>query len=434
VESYVYILSGFLIFGCILVLAYRILVNSGLLVSENPLAKSLLADYSLSNSGNVSNKEAGAVFLIALGFRIMLFLLGAAFLFMFGHVASFEDILEQYIKWDAHAYQRIATGGYTYFTEYGDYVTLAFFPLYPWLMRVVNFIFCDLRISGFVVSYLCYAGGCSFLYKLFSIDYGKDTAKRAIIYLSVFPHSLFFGALMSESLMLFTMAATLYYIRKHNWWLVGVFGALAALSRMTGILLAIPAAVEWIEHYKIVDKFKNKKIGDIWKLFYQKGLWIFFMLAGTGLYLLCNFKVTNNCFTFLEYQRTYWHHGAAYFGKGILCVFENLVSSFSEKPSIFFELWLPSAMSILFVLAMMIYGLRRNRSMYSAFLIVYFMINMGVDWIISTPRYMACAVPAFLFLADFSERRKWTEPFITATMAVGLGLYLVAYLSNKQVL
>ena len=34
---------------------------------------------------------------------------------------------------------------------------------------------------------------------------------------------------MNESMLLFTSAATLYYIRKHKWYLVGIWGAAAAL-------------------------------------------------------------------------------------------------------------------------------------------------------------------------------------------------------------
>ena len=47
---------------------------------------------------------------------------------------------------------------------------------------------------------------------------------------------------------------------------------------------------------------------------------------------------------------------------------------------------------------------------------------------------MGGAIPAFLFLSDFSERHKWTEPIITASMAIGLGIYLTGYLCWKQIL
>ena len=120
-------------------------------------------------------------------------------------------------------------------------------------------IFRDLRVSGLLTSFALYSGACCFLYKLFSIDYSKSVAVRAIVYLSAFPHALFFGTLMNESMLLFTSAATLYYIRKHKWYLVGIWGAAAALSRMVGILLAIPAAVEWLEHYKIFEKLKKQR-------------------------------------------------------------------------------------------------------------------------------------------------------------------------------
>ncbi len=140
----------------------------------------------------------------------------------------------------------------------------------------------------------------------------------------------------------------------------------AALSRMVGILLAIPAAVEWLEHYKIFEKLKNKDIKSVWKLFYSKGLWIFLMLLGTGIYLLCNYKVTGNCFKFLEYQAKYWNNGSCYFGSGISKMFTNAFTSDQSR----FDIWIPETLSIIFVISTLLYGIRRNRSMYSAFLAV----------------------------------------------------------------
>ena len=181
---------------------------------------------------------------------------------------------------------------------------------------------------------------------------------------------------------------------------------------------------------KIFEKLKNKDIKSVWKLFYSKGLWIFLMLLGTGIYLLCNYKVTGNCFKFLEYQAKYWNNGSCYFGSGIAKMFTNAFTSDQSR----FDIWIPETLSIIFVISTLLYGIRRNRSMYSAFLAVYIIINTGFDWPISVARYMTCAIPAFLFLSDFSERHKWTEPIITASMAIGLGIYLTGYLCWKQIL
>lgn len=428
------IISSVVIWGATLVLALRILSESGLSMPNGRYLSPILADKRLGGSHEASAKETAAVFAIAFAFRLVVFFISICAIYMFNdNVDGVSGILEQYMKWDANNYVRIATGGYSYWVEGGAYTTLAFFPLYPWLMRILN-VFNNLQITGLLLSFLLYSGACAFLYRLFCIDYGKQTSARTIVYLSVFPHALFFGTIMNESMLLFTMSATLYFIRKHKWPLVGIFGALAALSRMAGILLAVPAAVEWLERYKIIEKLKHKNIKEVWKLFYSKGLWIFLMLAGTGIYLLCNYKVTGDPFKFLEYQRTVWYHEPAYFGTGIQNIVNKLLPSGGSSAVMIFSVWLPSVLSIAFTVAAIIYGIRRNRSMYTAFLTVYFVINVGVDWIISLPRYTTCAVPAFLFLSDFTERHKWTEPIITASMAIGLGVYLVAYLTWKQIL
>lgn len=424
------IISSILVWSAVLILVLRVVNFSGITMPNNKYTNVLLSDKSLHGHHDTTKKEVVAIFLIAFSFRIIVFLISLSAISMFNdNINSFNDILDQYMKWDANNYVRIATGGYTYYNENGDFTTLAFFPLYPWLMRVVNVIFNDFRLSGLITSFLLYASACCFLYKLFCIDYNKSTALRAIIYMSVYPHALFFGTIMNESLLLFTSAATLYYIRKHKWALVGIFGVAAALSRMLGVLLAIPAAVEWLEHYKIFDKLKNKKIKEVWKLFYSKGLWIFLMLLGTGIYLYCNYKATGDFFKFVEYQRKYWHHGFEYFGTGIRSVFNQFSQSLP-----YFEIPIPSVVAMIFVFTTIVYGMRRNKSMYTAFLIVYFIMNTSFDWVISIPRYMACAIPAFVFMSDFSERHKWTEPLITASMAIGFGIYFVAYLTYKQIL
>ena len=344
------ILSSIIIWSAVLIIALRVVTNSGIQFSNNKYISELTCYKGTSSNYETTKKDILCVFLLAFSFRIIVFLFSVVIIYMFNdNINSFGDILEQYMKWDANNYVRIATGGYTYYTEGENFTTLAFFPLYPWLMRIVNIIFRDLRVSGLLTSFALYSGACCFLYKLFSIDYSKSVAVRAIIYMSVFPHALFFGVLMNESMLLFTSATTLYYIRKHKWHLVGIWGAAAALSRMLGILLAIPAAVEWLEHYKIFEKLKNKDIKTVWQLFYSKGLWIFLMLLGTGIYLFCNYKVTGDCFKFLEYQRTIWGHGSAYFGTGINSIVSKLNSG-TDKDMLA-SVWIPSLAAIIFVMS-----------------------------------------------------------------------------------
>ena len=426
------VISSILIWSAVAIIAIRVITTSGNFNATNNVMANLNKDYANHTSFNVTNKETACVFGLAFLFRVIVFIISAFAIFMVNDGEfSFSEWINSYLQWDAHNYHRIAQGGYTFHTENGAYTTLAFFPLYPWLIRLLNVFINNYIVSGILLSGLLYSGACAFMYKLLALDYNKATAVRAIIYISVFPHSLFFGVMMNESMLLITSVATLYYIRKHNWPMVGIFGALAALSRMAGLLLAIPAAVEWLEHYKIIEKLRQKKIGEVWKLFYQKGLWIFLMLLGTGIYLFCNYKTTGEWFKFLEYQKTIWDNGAVYFGKGI-----SIMAEYAAVTRTFalFALWLPEVISVAFVIAMLIYGLRKHRNMYTSFLVIYIIINTGFAWPISIARYMTCAIPAFVILADFSDRHKWTEPIITTTMAITFGVFFVAYFMSRQIL
>ena len=87
-----------------------------------------------------------------------------------------------------------------------------------------------------------------------------------------------------------------------------------------------------------------------------------------------------------------------------------------------------------FTVPALVYGLNKTRNMYMVFLVATIMLNTGFDWVISAARYMTCAVPAFIILADFSERHKWTEHIITATMAIAFGVFFVAYFMSRQIL
>lgn len=426
------IISGIIIIGAILVIALRVLARSGLPVKDNKFFSTLLKDHARHSGFVATPKETAAVFGISFLFRILVFIISIFAIFIMNNEPfSFDKLINTYMQWDANNYFRIATGGYSYHVENGAYTTLAFFPLYPWIVRVFNLFIRNMTASGLVVSSLAYSGACAYMYNMMSSDYNKQTTIRAIVFMSVFPHSLFFGTMMNESMLLFTAMATLYYIRRHSWAKAGIFGALASLSRLAGIMLVIPAAVEWIEHYRIIKLLRKKSFKKIWQLFYKKALWIFVMPLGTFIYLACNYHTTGEWFKFLEYQETIWNNTTVYWGKCLSVILDRVAhdTSFTR-----YALWLPEFIAILFAAILLIYGIRRTRNLYTSFLVVYMIINMSMGWPLSIARYMTCAIPAFMILSDFSERHKWTEQLITATMAIAFGVFFTAYFMSRQVL
>ncbi len=78
------------------------------------------------------------------------------------------------------------------------------------------------------------------------LDFDRATAARAVLYLLVFPTTLFLSAVYAESLFLALTVAAFYHARRGQWWIAGALGGLAALARPHGVLLALPLAVEYL--------------------------------------------------------------------------------------------------------------------------------------------------------------------------------------------
>lgn len=141
-------------------------------------------------------------------------------------------------RWDAVHYLDIATSGY-----HGT--DMAFFPLLPLLIGILGRFTGNHLIAGLIISNVALFFALLFLYKLVEHEFDRTVARRAIFYISIFPTAVFFSAVYTESLFLMLTVASFYYMRERRWWLAGFIGLFAALTRVEGVLLAVPFAIEW---------------------------------------------------------------------------------------------------------------------------------------------------------------------------------------------
>jgi Gpi18-like mannosyltransferase len=154
---------------------------------------------------------------------------------------AFRDVLYTWYHWDAIRFATIATRGYIT-PEYA-----AFFPLYPALERSFSLLFHrDILESGMIVSNLALLGTLIVFYRFVEMEFDKDTAKRSVLYLCIFPTAFFFFAAYNESLFLFFMLLCFYCMRRGSWWLAGLFGGLATLTRSIGLFLCIIYLCEFL--------------------------------------------------------------------------------------------------------------------------------------------------------------------------------------------
>ncbi|HYN02201.1 MAG TPA: mannosyltransferase family protein [Vicinamibacteria bacterium] len=151
---------------------------------------------------------------------------------------------ETFAAWDSGWYFDIAQRGY-YWSPSGQ-SSIAFFPLYPMLMRALAWPFGGgdraLWIAGIALSYTCLFLGLAVLHRLTARTFGGDreAARRTLLYVAVFPFAYFFTQVYTESLFLLTSVSAVAAAVASRWGWAGLFGALAALTRPNGILIALP--------------------------------------------------------------------------------------------------------------------------------------------------------------------------------------------------
>jgi hypothetical protein len=139
-------------------------------------------------------------------------------------------------RFDSLWYLRIAQMGYS-----PNDGTTVYFPLYPLLVRLVGKIMLgNYLLAAIVISNVAYIALLFCLYKLTEAELGRAAARRSTIYLAVFPTAFFFIAAYAESLFLALTLSSFLCAFQKRWWMAAVFGSLASLTRLQGIVLVAP--------------------------------------------------------------------------------------------------------------------------------------------------------------------------------------------------
>lgn len=146
-------------------------------------------------------------------------------------------------RWDTGFYVSIAEEGYRYTGV--PLPSVAFFPLYPLLMRALGVLVGDALVAGIVISHAALLLATMLLYRLAAESWGQAVAERAIWYFLIFPAAFFGAAVYSESLFLLAAIGALYFARRGYWEVAGLLGFAAALTRFTGLIVAPMLVAEW---------------------------------------------------------------------------------------------------------------------------------------------------------------------------------------------
>lgn len=372
----------------------------------------------------------------AVGVRLAVYLFSVCVLVMFGQYTQplkFSDFLGAWTRWDSPHYIDVARYGYSGAIEDGKHLFLVFYPLLPWLLKLLHIVISDYRLCGVLLSVVCYAVGSLYFYKLTEKEFGEKAAENATVMLAVFPFSFFFGAVLTESLFLAISAAFLYYLRAHKWWLVSFLGFLACMTKVQGVLLAVAVAAEILYAEHFLAKLKAGDWKEVFKKIILPGLLCTTMLLGLGVYLYINWRVEGDPFRFMYYQRTHWYNSFLPVWATISYVARNAFAQ--GYTSVGLSIWIPELVLFFVWIVWLVCGIwRKLRPMHLFYLAALFLVTFSSSWLISGGRYTLCALPGFMLTGEWLGRHeRWKIPAV-AVSAMLMALYLAGYMTGKQVM
>jgi hypothetical protein len=326
-------------------------------------------------------------------------------------VRTLAQLLSIWNRWDGPQYLLIAQHGYA---ASGDQrLALAFYPLYPWLIRLTATVVRDAVLSAFLISTIASVAAGVALARLFAIDYSRHLARRAAWFLFIFPTSYFLHIDYSESLFLALVFASFLSARRERWFEAGLLGALAALARPNGILLlpALGADALW----------------ELWEThrFNWRWLWIGLVPMGFAVYLLVNYRITGDPWTFLSLERDHWSNALTAPWRGITVNFDiardwdpSRAAMLGTQVLLFLAIGLAGAIAAAFLL----------RPSYAVWIALNWLLFASLSWDISAPRYTLLMFPLFILFARLARSRTWDEE-ITEWSLLWLGLFSNEFVS-----
>lgn len=319
-----------------------------------------------------------------------------------------HNLITAFQAQDALWFLRIATDGYA-----ASDGSAAFFPLYPLAIRVLSPLIGGHPLAAaLLVSNLAFLGALIMLYRLTSSEFSETTAKRTVLYISLFPTSFFFLAPYSESLFLLLAVTSFWGARRQKWWLAGLAGAGAALTRSIGIAIVVALVIEALHQRRQDEPGLASKLA-----------WAVVPSLGTLAYLGW-WGSQGNWRAPLEFQSN-WDRHAAFPLKTLADATHDAWVNGSY--------WLLDWLVIASVIALAVYGLFKLRPAYSLYtwagIIAPLCLVYDSRPLMSMPRFVAVLFPVFWMLSRLTQERRVPHDLIVGVGAAAMALMATLFVN-----
>jgi Gpi18-like mannosyltransferase len=336
-------------------------------------------------------------------------------------------LLTSWDRWDALNYVRIAQYGYE------QRVDLAFFPLFPLLIGCIGHLLgsWSYLFVGMLISNVALLGAMMITYRLALDAFGDQIAQRTLLYWCLFPAAFFFFAAYNESLLLLWVTGAFLAMQRRHWWLAGLLGLLASLTRVTGILLIIPYICElWISR---TDLFTTRKRTIL------AILPIILIPMGMFLYCIYCWYAVGDPLAFVHVQQ----HSGRYLSfpwqglwQAISALFLYHAQPFGSSNQAHLLLDLSATLGFMVLVIMGGRELRLSYTLWMVFFLIYILLYPALDKpdiLLSNQRFVLEMFPAFFTLAALSMHRpRFHQSLVLLFLALQTVLS-IAFLMNRWI-
>lgn len=319
------------------------------------------------------------------------------------HPHGVIDPLRDWFTQDAAHFIYIAQHGYDAWWR------TAFFPLFPLLEHVLAPVFGgDYGFAGLFISNAAFLGALVILRDLLERDFGSEVAHRAILYLAIFPTAFYFFAPYSESLFLLFGLGSFAAIRLRRWWLAGLLGGIAALTRSQAILLGVPFA------YELWRAWRQGQSRP-WQI-----LWAGLIPAGVVVYAAYLSVLFHDPLAF-SHAQAYWTRGLQWPGESIVNTLQTMAAG--NQPTVLLAHMALNLVALVTFIVLSVLVLRRlplSYGLYAVATLLFILLvapTYGAIALQSSGRFVATLFPVFVLLAQWSRHRRLHEVFVVGQAA-----------------
>jgi hypothetical protein len=297
--------------------------------------------------------------------------------------------VDAFQRFDAYWFLNVVREGYQFFgtMDQGSgaiagvpETNITPFPLYPALMSAGEWLIGDASLAGLLISQVFLLLAMVWLFQLVQTETNQRVASSAVWFLAVSPFGYIFSAIYSESLFIALSIGALLAARKQHPWLGAVAGCLAALTRLPGVLIAIPLAIEILGHR---DR-PRWHLGSV-----------LLVPAGTLLYFAYLWQLTGEPHAYFIGQLGWHHEFVPPWHHPLLWL---------QAPGLSGDM-LVGVVTAALMVALLIGSWRRLRWSYWIYFATAFPLLMASANLLGMPRYCAALFPIYIAFADIAQRK-----------------------------